>query len=399
MRIALVSPLYETVPPPKYGGTERVIGALANDLVRRGHDVTLFAAGGSQTNAKLVPCSRRPLRTTMTRAELEFTAPHLHLKMLADVCARAGEFDIIHSHADIWTLPFVAASSTPIVVTMHGRLDLDNLRTILPLYPRTPLISISDSQREPLADLDVRWAATCYNGLDLWEYQHTPVGVKSDPYLAFVGRITPEKRPDWAIEVARRAGMRLKIAAKVDPLDQDYWTDEIEPLIAADPNVEFIGEIGEAEKPNFLSRAAGLVFPIDWPEPFGLVMIESMAAGTPVIALNNGSVPEVIEHGRSGFICETLDDMVHAARNLHQIDRTECIKASQRFSAAAMTDQYLATYRKVIAEFDRDRIRTKVKRPDIDLTAPLPHQLRSPASAGRKSISASVGRKSISARN
>ncbi len=270
---------------------------------------------------------------------------------------------------------------------MHGRLDLDNLRTVLPLYPHTPLISISNSQREPLADLDVRWAATCYNGLDLWEYQHAPVGLRNDRYLAFVGRITAEKRPDWAIEIARRAGMRLKIAAKVDPLDQEYWTEEIEPLIAADPNVEFIGEIGEADKPEFLSRAAGLVFPIDWPEPFGLVMIESMAAGTPVIALNNGSVPEVIEHGRSGFICENLDDMVQAARNLDQIDRAECIRASQRFSAAAMTDQYLATYKKVIAEFNGHKVRTRVPRPDIDLTSPV-HQLRSPAPIARKRISA-----------
>ncbi len=339
MRIALLSPLYASVPPPRYGGTERVIGALANGLVRHGHDVTVFAAGGSETEARLVACSRQPLRTTMSRAELESLAPHLHLKMLADVYEQAGDFDLIHSHVDILTLPFVASSPTPTVVTMHGRLDLDVVRRVLPLYPETPLISISDAQRIAVDDLDLRWAATCYNGLELASYRG--VARQDRGYLAFLGRITPEKRPDWAIEVARRTGMPLKIAAKVDPADQEYWENEIGPMIADDPNVEFIGEIGEDDKPDFLGRATALVFPIDWPEPFGLVMIESLAAGTPVVALDNGSVREVIEDGCSGFICADLDTMVDAIGRIDEIDRDDCVKASQRFSAEAMAEQYL----------------------------------------------------------
>ncbi len=350
MRIALLSPLYESVPPPRYGGTERVIGALANELVRLGHDVTLFAAGGSETAAKLVPVYPYPLRMAMTRSQLEFEAPHLHLKMLADVVDRADDFDIIHSHIDIWTLPFISACPTPTVLTMHGRLDLDVVRTVLPLYPGTKLVSISDSQREAVSDLDLSWAATCHNGLDLSAYRGASAGRRCRDYLAFVGRVTPEKRPDWAIEVARRAGMPLKIAAKIDPLDWSYWVDEIEPLIARDPNVEFVGEISEAEKPEFLGGAAALLFPIDWPEPFGLVMIEALAAGTPVIALNNGSVPEVLEDGHSGFICEDLDQMVVAVGRIEEIRRDDCVDESQRFSATSMTASYLAVYENAIRD-------------------------------------------------
>lgn len=345
MRIALISPLYEAVPPPMYGGTERVIGALADALCNRGHDVTLFAAAGSVTRARLVEAAPAPLRMTMSRAELEQVAPHLHLKMLADVYARADDFDVIHAHTDIWTLPFIGRAATPTVVTMHGRLDLDVVRAVLPLHPRTPLVSISDSQRAPVADIDLNWAATCYNGLDLRQY--TSKSRQGGEYLAFVGRITPEKRPDRAIEIAQRAGMPLLIAAKVDPLDQEYWTDHIEPMVRRSKHVEFIGEITEPEKPAFYADAAATLFPIDWPEPFGLVMIESMAAGTPVIALRHGSVPEVITSGRSGFICESVDDMVGSLTKLDEISETDCRAEADRFSADAMAERYLAVYDKL----------------------------------------------------
>ena len=223
----------------------------------------------------------------------------------------------MHAHTDIWTLPFADSCSVPTVVTMHGRLDLDVVRTVLPMYPDTPLVSISDHQRRAVADLPLRWMATCPNGLDLSAYFAEPSTCPTGDYLAFVGRITPEKRPDWAVEVAVRAGRPLRVAAKVDPLDVDYWHEQIEPLFAA-YDVDFVGEIGEADKPAFFGGAAATLFPIDWPEPFGLVMIESLASGTPVIALRNGSVPEVLSDGQSGFVCDSLDEMVDAVERLHR---------------------------------------------------------------------------------
>ena len=344
MKVALIAPLYESVPPVAYGGTERVIAALANDLVRRGHDVTLFAAAGSDTAADLVAVTDGPLRLSMSRVQLEQVAPHLHLEMLAEVYRRAdrGEFDIVHAHTDLWTLPFADTCSVPTVLTMHGRLDLDVVRKVLPLYPDMPLVSISDHQRLAVADLPLRWMATCPNGLDLSEYFAASTCPTGD-YLAFVGRITAEKRPDWAVEVARRAGRPLRVAAKVDPLDVDYWTEVIEPLFRAN-DVEFIGEISEAEKPEFFGKAAATLFPIDWPEPFGLVMIESLATGTPVIALRNGSVPEVLTDGESGFVCDSLDEMVAAVDQLDQLHPSACRAEADRFSAEAMTDGYLDVY-------------------------------------------------------
>ncbi len=346
LRIAQVAPLYESVPPQTYGGTERVISALTDELVRRGHRVTLFAAGGSRTRARLEPCTADALRLGMSRWELERVAPHLHLAMLSEIYARADEFDVIHAHTDIWTLPFAAQASTPTVVTMHGRLDLPELRQVLPRYPAQPLVSISDHQRLAVRDLDLWWAGTCHNGLDLSAYLRQPRG--SGEYLAFLGRLTPEKRPDWAVEVARRCGMPLRVAAKVDPLDLDYWESEIEPLFAAN-DVDFIGEIDEAAKPAFLADAAALLFPIDWPEPFGLVMIESMAAGCPVVALRRGSVPEVIQHGVSGFICERFEDMVHGVEQLGSIDADGCRAGVAPFTAEAMTDRYLDVYRRLLS--------------------------------------------------
>jgi len=349
MRIALVSPLYESVPPAMYGGTERVIGALANELVARDHDVTLFAAGGSTTAATLVPAVAAPLRMSMTRTELEQIAPHLHLQMLADVYRDAPDrFDIVHAHTDIWTLPFARSSPVPTVVTMHGRLDLDVVRAVLPSYAGTPFVSISDDQRRAVADLPVRWEATCPNGLDLDTYFAAARPSSSD-YLAFVGRITPEKRPDWAVEVARRAGRPLRVAAKIDPLDVDYWHTVIEPLFRSS-DVEFVGEIGESEKPEFFAGAAATLFPIDWPEPFGLVMIESLASGTPVVALRNGSVPEVLSHGVSGFVCDSLDDMVEAIDHVDSISPEACRREARRFTAPVMTDNYLDVYEGLVHE-------------------------------------------------
>ncbi len=348
LRIALVSPLYEAVPPSQYGGTERVIAALADELVLAGHDVTLYAPAGSHTRARLVPVVAAPLRTSMTRSELVEIAPHLHLRMLADVYQRGGDYDIVHAHTDIWTLPFTRSASVPTVITVHGRLDLDVVQRVLPAYPDTPLVSISDSQRSPLDHFPMRWVATCPNGLPLDSYLSAPRPAGGGDYLAFLGRLTPEKRPDWAVEVARRAGLPLRVAAKVDPLDEDYWQEVVRPLFAQS-DVDFVGEIGEEDKPAFLAGARAMIFPIDWPEPFGLVMIESLAAGTPVIALRNGSVPEVLEHGVSGLICETVDEMVEAVARADRISPQACRRRALDFSARRMAERYLDVYHNVIA--------------------------------------------------
>lgn len=347
MRIAQIAPLYETVPPTAYGGTERVIAALTDELVRAGHDVTLFAAGGSRTTAHLEAAVPAPLRSSMTRDQLAEIAPHLHLQMLADVYRSGESFDIVHAHTDLWTLPFVRSCDTPTVITLHGRLDLPTVQRIFPLYPETPLVSISNHQRVALDRFPMRWAGTCYNGLPLDAYRAAPTSVGD--HLVFLGRITPEKRPDWAVEVARRAGLPLRVAAKIDPLDVDYWRDEIAPLFRR-ADVDFIGEIEEHDKPAFLADARALVFPIDWPEPFGLVMIESLAAGTPVIALRQGAVPEVIEDGVSGVICDSIDDMVHAVTAVATIDPNACRARAEMFSAASMAEGYTRIYAEVMQD-------------------------------------------------
>lgn len=351
MRIAQVAPLYEAVPPQAYGGTERVVAALCNGLVARGHDVTLFASGGSCTDAKLEPVVPAPIRIGATPEEMVHMAPHHHLRMLSEVYRREMEFDIVHVHAGVWALPFADLARTPTLHTLHGRLDYMVDRQVLPLYRDTPLVSISNSQRRPLAHLPLRWAGTAYNGLELDSYG---IDRGQGDYLAYIGRITPEKRPDWAVEVARRAGLPLRVAAKVDPLDVDYWENEIRPLFEKS-DVEFIGEITEAAKPEFYAGAAALVFPIDWPEPFGLVMVESLAAGTPVIALDRGSVPEVIDHGRSGFVCDDLDEMVAAIARLDELDPQTCRDCARRFSHIAMVDTYLTIYDQLIEEERRNR--------------------------------------------
>jgi glycosyltransferase involved in cell wall biosynthesis len=343
VRIAQVAPLFEAVPPGAYGGTERVIATLCDALVARGHEVTLFAPETSETAAKLEGFGP-PLRERLSGEELVDLAPHLHLQMLAELSGRAEEFDVVHSHLDIWTFPFTLLHDTPAVVTMHGRLDLAYLRELLPKYDSVPLVSISDDQRRAVADLGLTWAGTVYNGLDFTAYQ----GVRHDPdgYLGFVGRISEEKGPLTAIEVARRTGLPLRMAAKVDPLDEDYYEEDVKPQMG--PDVDFIGEIEERDKPAFYAGARATLFPSDWPEPFGLVMIESLAAGTPVIALRRGSVPEVIEDGVTGFICDDVDDMVRATERIGEIDPEECRRHAERFSGDAMCRGYERVYESLV---------------------------------------------------
>jgi glycosyltransferase involved in cell wall biosynthesis len=345
MRIAQVAPLYEAVPPQNYGGTERVVAALCDGLVARGHDVTLFASGQSATDATLREVVRSPLRTRMTRDELIETAPHIHLRMLAELFAE-GDFDVIHSHLDVWALPFAATSPIPTVSTLHGRLDLPMVRRVLGMYPTAPLVSISDAQRRPLEGLPLNWVGTVHHGLDLGDYFGHP---RSDgDHLAFVGRICAEKGLDTAISVARRCDRALHIAAKVDPVDLDYFECTIEPLL--DDDTVFVGEIGEDRKPEFFSSAAATLFPIRWPEPFGLVMIESLAAGTPVIALRNGSVPEVLRHGVTGFVCDSVDELVAAVERLDEIDPDECRRHAREFTTDVMCRRYEEIYEQLIAE-------------------------------------------------
>jgi len=262
--------------------------------------------------------------------------------MLADVFRQADCFDIIHSHIDIWTLPFTRLTRTPTLLTMHGRLDINAVRQALPLYPDVPLVSISDHQRRAVADLAVNWAATVYNGLDLSHYHDVPRG--DDGHLAFVGRIHAEKGPKLAVEVARRTGRVLDVAAKIDPFDVDYYRREIEPLFATNA-VNFVGEINEEQKPYFYASAAATLFPSDWPEPFGLVMIESMAAGTPVIALRRGSVPEIVVDGVTGFICDDVDQMTAAVHRIDEIDPAACRRHAGTFDGNTMCANYEDVYR------------------------------------------------------
>jgi len=344
LRIAQIAPLYEAVPPALYGGTERVIAALCDGLTELGHEVTLFAAGSSQTKARL-EAAGPPLRERMTRQELVEVAPHLHLRMLADIYERAGEFDIIHSHVDVWSLPFARRSSTPSVLTLHGRLDTKYVQAILPMYPDVPLVSVSDSQRDPLRHRALWWAGTVHNGLDLSRYRSEPRA--PGDHLAFVGRISPEKGPLLAIEIARRTGRPLQVAAKVDPVDVAYFEEEVEPRLGGD--VSFVGELDEARKPGFFAGAAATLFPSDWPEPFGLVMIESLAAGTPVIALRRGAVPEVLVDGVTGFVCEDLEQMVAAVERLDEIDPEACRARARQFGGDVMCQAYDEVFGSVCA--------------------------------------------------
>jgi glycosyltransferase involved in cell wall biosynthesis len=338
MRIAQIAPLTESVPPSLYGGTERVVSFLTEQLVAMGHDVTLFASGDSRTSAELVSIWPQALR--FDRNLRDAIAPHMVL--MEQVCARADEFDILHSHLDYWPFSLLSRQPTPFMTTLHGRLDLPELQPVYDNFPDTPLVSISDAQRDPLPQAN--FIATVHHGIP--ENLLTPRPVEPR-YLAFLGRICPEKRADRAIRVARESGIPLKIAAKVDRVDEEYFHTTIEPMIDGS-SVEMIGEINDAAKPEFLSGALALLLPIDWPEPFGLVMIEAMACGTPVIAYNRGSVPEIIDHGVSGYIVEDETQAVAAVGQLHHLPRPRVRRCfTERFTAQRMAEDYLALYRRL----------------------------------------------------
>jgi glycosyltransferase involved in cell wall biosynthesis len=365
VRIAQIAPLYEAVPPPAYGGTERVIAALCDGLVDAGHDVVLFAAGTSSTRAELRPMTPAPLRTRMGRQELIEVSPHLHLKMLAEVY-RSDDFDVIHAHTDVWTMPFANVAEGPTVVTLHGRLDLPLVSAVLSQYPDVPLVAISDSQRSALDGVALNWAGTVHHGLDLSRYLNAPR--TAGDHLAFVGRASIEKRLDIAIALARQAGRELHIAAKVDPLDVAYFETHVEPLLGND--TRFIGEITEQDKPAFFAGARATLFPADWPEPFGLVMIESLAAGTPVIALRRGSVPEILVDGVTGFVCDDVADMAAAIERVDEIDAADCRRRALEFSREAMCERYLGIYRQLAGHRGR-------RFAGVTEGVPVPHNARS----------------------
>jgi len=347
MRIAQIAPLHEAVPPRLYGGTERVVSFLTEELVAQGHDVTLFASGDSVTSAKLEPVWPRALR--LDPAIRDPIAPHMLL--MEAVRRRADEFDVLHFHMDYWPFSLFGRQRTPFVTTMHGRLDLSELQPIFDTFPNAPLVSISDAQRRPLPQ--ARYVSTVHHGLPANLLTPQP-GPKD--YLAFLGRIAPEKGPDQAIRIARACGIPLKIAAKVDRADQVYFDTVIRPMLDGG-GVELIGEINDAQKPDFLSGAMALLTPIDWPEPFGLVMIEAMACGTPVIAFNRGSVPEIIEDGASGYIVEDETSAISAVNRLAKLSRTTVRQRfDARFTARRMAEDYVDIYRSLAGE-DRSVLR------------------------------------------
>ena len=338
LQIAQVAPLYESVPPRLYGGTERVVAYLTEALVALGHDVTLFASGDSTTSAKLVSTSPHALRLSGC-----VDAVCSHFVMFEEVYRRAANFDVVHFHVDYMHFPMTRREGLTHVTTPHGRLDLPELLPLYQLFDSMPLISISDAQREPMPWAG--WQCTAYHGLpeDLYRLEQGP-----GEYLAFLGRVCPEKGLDRAIEIARRAGMRLRVAAKVDAADRAFHEREIVPLLSQ-RHVEFIGEIGECEKQAFLGGARALLFPIDWPEPFGMVLIEALACGTPVVAFRRGSVPEIIEDGVTGFICDDPEEAVQAVRRLPELSREDCrTRFEARFTAERMASDYVGIYRRLI---------------------------------------------------
>jgi len=374
MRIAQVAPLYESVPPKLYGGTERVVSYLTEELVRKGHDVTLFASGDSVTTARLVPQCPQALR--LDSHSVDQLAPHI--LMLEQVIKRAEEFDIIHFHIDYLHFPFSRRQRIPHLTTLHGRLDIPELAALYREFNEMPVVSISNAQRMPLPWLN--WQKTVYHGLPLNLYR-----LREQPgeYLAFLGRICPEKGVDRAIEIAKRSGMKLLIAAKVDRADREYFKSVIKPLLNQ-PFVEFIGEIGEREKNDFLGKAFALLLPLDWPEPFGMVMIEAMACGTPVIAFQRGSAPEVIDEGVTGFIVQNVDEAVEAVKRVPTLDRRVCRKVfEQRFNVTRMAAEYISVYEKLLGEVPLDS--------RVGTTSNARHRFRLFPKAGEKVLRVPAG--------
>jgi glycosyltransferase involved in cell wall biosynthesis len=348
MRIAQISPLTEAIPPKLYGGTERVVSWLTEELVALGHEVTLFASGDSVTSATLEAAWPRALRLDGTVRDPNA----LHMMMLEQVHRRAGDFDFLHFHLDYYPFSLFSRQPTPFATTLHGRLDLPEHQPVFSTFSSVPVVSISNAQRRPVPQ--ARWIRTVYHGLP--ETLLTPQPVRPS-YLAFLGRIAPEKRVDRAIEIAVRAGLPLKVAAKIDRADRDYYEEQIRPLMSR-PGVEFIGEINDLEKPAFLSGALALLVPIDWPEPFGLVMIEAMACGTPVLAYNRGSVPEIVEDEVTGFVVEDETSAVGVLDRLIRLPREQVRRRfEERFTARRMAVDYLDVYRSLsVAEAPHLRV-------------------------------------------
>lgn len=341
MKIAQIAPLMESVPPKCYGGTERVVSWLTEELVNQGHEVTLFASGDSSTRAKLVSIAETSLRTHPV-----YRDPLAHHILLAnEVLRRVGDFDIIHSHIDYLLFPYIRMRNACALNTLHGRLDLPDLVPIYQEFSDIPVVSISDSQRKPLTIAN--WLATVHHGLpkDLYTFIEKP-----KDYLLFLGRICPEKRPDRAIKIAEATGNKLVIAAKVDRVDQVYFEEQIKPLLKS-PNIDYIGEVFEHEKNELIGNAKAVLFPIDWPEPFGIVMIEALACGTPIIAFDHGSVSEIIDHEKTGYICSNLDEATQAVELLDKIERKQCRQTfERRFTAKRMASAYLELYTQIVGQ-------------------------------------------------
>jgi glycosyltransferase involved in cell wall biosynthesis len=345
MRIAQVAPLYESVPPKGYGGTERVVSYLTEELLRQGHDVTLFASGDSITGARLIA----PCRVSLREHQQCGDPLARHMLMLEMVAREASRFDLIHFHVDYLHFPWSRRQRWKTLTTLHGRLDLPDLPDIFAEYAEMPLVSISRAQQAPLPWAN--WQGVVHHGMPV-EVQ--PVETPREPYLVFVGRVSPEKRVDRAVSIARRTGMKLKVAAKIDRLDRAYFDSEIRPLFE-DPLVEYLGELGGRDRDRLLSGAMALLFPIDWPEPFGLVMMEAMSCGTPTIAWRHGSVPEVVDDGVTGYIVDNLDEAVAAVEQVKSFDRRRCRAVfERRFNVQRMAQEYVAIYQRLLASASID---------------------------------------------
>jgi len=340
VRIAQVAPLYESVPPKLYGGTERVVSYLTEELVKAGHEVVLFASGDSETSAKLIPVCKSALRLDPTCAD----PVALHFLLIEEVLKRQNEFDIIHAHVDCFGFVLARRTHVPVVNTLHGRLDLWEYGQVIREYSDIPVVSISNAQRGPLPEAN--WVSTVYHGLPANLYTFNE---KGGDYLVYVGRISPEKKIDSAITIATKAGIPLKIAAKVDKVDSEYFEEKIKPLLK-NPLVEFLGEINDREKNELIGSALAFLHPVDWPEPFGVAMIEAMACGTPVIARKRGSIPEVVDHGTTGYIFERDEDAVLYIKNhLHSFSRKSCRERfEKRFLAQRMANDYISVYNQLI---------------------------------------------------